>query len=160
MYSSESSHRGDSNEYTQHAIIAYKIERISLNNRNLVPDIAPSMARITNIQNKFPWSQRFSIHWRFIATVCCVLPLIVPHLFLYRRLEKPVLRNRGLSWVTSIISFFFIIFILFYYYFFFIFLFLFFIFYYLFIFYLFIFFFLISCTPCPFWEKKTYSKCK
>ena len=37
VYSLESPHRGDSNEYTQHTIIVLKIEKISLNFRYLLP---------------------------------------------------------------------------------------------------------------------------
>ena len=33
VYSLESPHRGDSNEYTQHTIVVYKIEKISKNYR-------------------------------------------------------------------------------------------------------------------------------
>ena len=41
MYSLESPHRGDSNEYTQHTIILLKIENIFINYRHLLPDQAP-----------------------------------------------------------------------------------------------------------------------
>ena len=41
VYSLESPHRGDSNEYTQHTIIVTKIEKQSLNSRHLLPDLAP-----------------------------------------------------------------------------------------------------------------------
>ena len=41
VYTLESPHRGDSNEYTQHTIILLKIENISINYRNLFPDLAP-----------------------------------------------------------------------------------------------------------------------
>ena len=41
VYSLESSHRGDSNEYTQHTIILLKIENTSINYRHLLPDLAP-----------------------------------------------------------------------------------------------------------------------
>ena len=41
VYSLESPHRGDSNEYTQHTIILLKIENISINYRHLLPDLAP-----------------------------------------------------------------------------------------------------------------------
>ena len=41
MYSLELPHRGDSNEYTQHTIIVYKIEKISLNYRYLLPELVP-----------------------------------------------------------------------------------------------------------------------
>ena len=40
MYSLESPHRGDSNEYTHHAIIEYKIKKTPLNNHHLLPDLA------------------------------------------------------------------------------------------------------------------------
>ena len=39
VYSLESPHRGDSNEYTQHTIIVLKIEKISLNYRYLLPEL-------------------------------------------------------------------------------------------------------------------------
>ena len=41
VYSLESPHRGDSNEYTQHTIIVQKIKKKSLNYRHLLPDVAP-----------------------------------------------------------------------------------------------------------------------
>ena len=41
VYSLESPHRGDSNEYTQHTITLLKIENISINYRHLLPDLAP-----------------------------------------------------------------------------------------------------------------------
>ena len=41
VYSLESPHRGDSNEYTQHTIIVQKIEKISLNYRYLLPELVP-----------------------------------------------------------------------------------------------------------------------
>ena len=41
VYSLESPHRGDLNEYTQHTIILLKIENISINYRHLLPDLAP-----------------------------------------------------------------------------------------------------------------------
>ena len=37
VYSLESPHRGDSNEYTQHTIISLKIENISISYRHLLP---------------------------------------------------------------------------------------------------------------------------
>ena len=40
MYSLESPHRGDSN-YTQHTITVLKIDRVSLNNRYLLPELVP-----------------------------------------------------------------------------------------------------------------------
>ena len=52
----ESPHWGDSNEYTKHAIIVWKIERISLNCRVLLPDLAPwltLMAQTAHISNTF-----------------------------------------------------------------------------------------------------------
>ena len=39
VYSLESPHPGDSNEYTQHTIIMYKIEKVSLNYPHLLPDL-------------------------------------------------------------------------------------------------------------------------
>ena len=40
MYSLESPHRGDSNEYTQPTNISQKIEKTSLNDPQLPPDLA------------------------------------------------------------------------------------------------------------------------
>ena len=40
MYSSESPHRGNSNEYIQHTIIVKEIKK-TLNYRYLLPDLAP-----------------------------------------------------------------------------------------------------------------------
>ena len=67
VYSLESPHRGDSNEYSQHTITVYKIEKHSLNYRHLLPDLASwltlSGSNYPHISNKFPWSQRCSIYW-------------------------------------------------------------------------------------------------
>ena len=41
VYSLESPHRSDSNEYTQHSIIVEKIENISRNYRYLLPELVP-----------------------------------------------------------------------------------------------------------------------
>ena len=41
VYSLESPHRGDSNEYTQHIIIVKNIEKKSLIYHNWIPDLAP-----------------------------------------------------------------------------------------------------------------------
>ena len=41
VYSLESPHWGNSNEYTQHTIILLKIENISINYSHLLPDLAP-----------------------------------------------------------------------------------------------------------------------
>ena len=41
MSSLESPHRGDSNEYIQHTIIVWKIQKISLNYRYLLPELVP-----------------------------------------------------------------------------------------------------------------------
>ena len=41
VYSLESPHRGDSNEYTQHTIIVNEIKKNPLNYRFLLPDLAP-----------------------------------------------------------------------------------------------------------------------
>ena len=54
VYSLESPHRGDSNEYTQDTIIVLEIKKTSLNNHHLLPDMAmigpqwlePPMSRI------------------------------------------------------------------------------------------------------------------
>ena len=57
---------GDSYEYTQHIIIAQKIEKQSPNYRHWLPDLASrltSVARTTCISNEYPWSQRGSSYW-------------------------------------------------------------------------------------------------
>ena len=41
MYSSETPHVGDSNDYAQHTIIVYKAVNTSPKYRHLLPDIAP-----------------------------------------------------------------------------------------------------------------------
>ena len=63
VYSLESPHRGDSNEYTQYTIILLKIENISINYRHLLPDLAPwlnltgsnypSLEQISMVQKMF-----------------------------------------------------------------------------------------------------------
>ena len=58
MYSLESPHRGDSNEYTQHTIIVYKIEKISLNYRYLLPELVP---RLTLSGSNHPCLEQFSM---------------------------------------------------------------------------------------------------
>ena len=77
MYSIESPHRGDSNEYTQYTIIVWKIQKISLNYRYLLPELVPwlpSVARTTDVSNEFPWSQRCSSHGG--STVLCFFTLV------------------------------------------------------------------------------------
>ena len=46
MYSLESPRRGDSNEYTQHTIVVYKIEKIFQNYRYLLPELMPWLTLI------------------------------------------------------------------------------------------------------------------
>ena len=58
MYSLESPHRGDSNEYTQHTIIVYKIEKISLNYRYLLPELVPWL---TVSGSNYPCLERISM---------------------------------------------------------------------------------------------------
>ena len=41
MYSLESPHQGNSNEYTQHTIIVKEMKKKSLNYRYLLPDLTP-----------------------------------------------------------------------------------------------------------------------
>ena len=63
VYSLESPHRGDSNEYTQHTIIVWKIEKISLSYRYLLPDLVvwlnligsnyPSLEQISMVPKMF-----------------------------------------------------------------------------------------------------------
>ena len=43
VYSLQSPHRGDSNEYTPHTIILLKIENMSINYRHLLPDLVPRL---------------------------------------------------------------------------------------------------------------------
>ena len=58
VYSLESPHRGDSNEYTQHTIIVLKIENISLNYRSLFPELVPWL----NLSNSnYPCLERISM---------------------------------------------------------------------------------------------------
>ena len=73
VYILESSHRYDSNEYTQHTIILLKTENISLNYRHLLPDLAPWL-NLTG-SNKFPWSQRCSSHWS-LTVVCARIGIV------------------------------------------------------------------------------------
>ena len=66
VYSLESSHQGDSNEYTQCTIMWQKIESNSLKYRYLLPDMAPWLTLKglqTYISNKFPGPERCSNHW-------------------------------------------------------------------------------------------------
>ena len=58
VYSLESPHRGDSNEYTQHTIIVYKIEKISLNYRYLLPELVPWL---TLSGSNYPCLERISM---------------------------------------------------------------------------------------------------
>ena len=43
VYSLQSPHRGDSNEYTEYTIILLKVENIFINYRHLPPDLAPRL---------------------------------------------------------------------------------------------------------------------
>ena len=58
MYSLESAHRGDFNEYTQHTIILWKIEKISLNYRYLLPDLA---SYLTLSSSNYPYLEQSSM---------------------------------------------------------------------------------------------------
>ena len=58
VYSLESPHRGDSNEYIQHTIIVYKIEKISLNRRYLLPELVPWL---TLSGSNYPCLERISM---------------------------------------------------------------------------------------------------
>ena len=66
VYSLESPHPGDSNEYTQHTIIVQKIEKSSQNYRCLLPDLAQWL---TLSSSNYPyleqilWARRCSSHW-------------------------------------------------------------------------------------------------
>ena len=71
VYSLESPHRGDSNEYTQHTIILLKIENISINYRHLLPDLAPWLNLIcsnyTSLE-QISMVQKISSHWSLTVT--------------------------------------------------------------------------------------------
>ena len=54
----ESPRRGDSNEYTQHIIIVQRIEKISLNHRNLPSDLA---LRLTLSGSNYPYLEQNSM---------------------------------------------------------------------------------------------------
>ena len=58
VYSLESHHRGDSNEYTQHTIIVYKILKISLNYRYLLIELVPWL---TLSGSNYPCLERISM---------------------------------------------------------------------------------------------------
>ena len=64
-------HRCDSSEYTQHTIIVFKIEKISLNKRHLLPDMT---SWLSLSGSNYPYleqiqsSQRCSSFWG--STVC------------------------------------------------------------------------------------------
>ena len=58
VYTLESPHRGDSNEYTQHTIIVLKIEIISLNYRYLLPNLVPWL---TLSGSNYPCLERISM---------------------------------------------------------------------------------------------------
>ena len=77
VHSLESPHRGDSNEYTRHTFIVWKIEKISLNYRHLLPDLAP---RLTLSGSNYPCLEQISMvpdmfkPFRFD----CIRPLKIP----------------------------------------------------------------------------------
>ena len=58
VYSLESPHRGDSNEYTQHTTIVKEIKKKSLNYRYLLPDLAPWL---THSGSNYPCLEQFSM---------------------------------------------------------------------------------------------------
>ena len=68
MYSLELPHRGNSNEYTQHKIIVWKIQKISLNHRYLFPELVLSgsnyscLERISMVPKMFE-QLRFDCIW-------------------------------------------------------------------------------------------------
>ena len=78
VYSLESPHRGDSNEYTQHTVIVLKIENISLNYRYLCPELMPwltlsgsnyqCLERISMVPKMFE-PLRFDCSFTFIGAV-------------------------------------------------------------------------------------------
>ena len=70
VYSLESPHWGDSNEYTQHTSMLKKIEKISLLCLLTWHYYAPSLDPTTPDSNLFSWSQRCLSHWSSIVTVC------------------------------------------------------------------------------------------
>ena len=58
MYSLESLHQGDANEYTQHTIIVKKIEKTSLNYQHLLPDLAQLL---TLSGSNYPYPEQVSV---------------------------------------------------------------------------------------------------
>ena len=58
VYSLESPHQGDSNEYTQHTIIVQKIEKMSLNYRYLLPEL---VSWLTLSGSNYPCLKRISM---------------------------------------------------------------------------------------------------
>ena len=90
VYLVESPHRGDSNEYTQHAIIVQKIENISLNYCYLLPDLAPWLTLSGSNYPCLEWSQRCSSHWDFT----------VVSEFYKTQIKASVDRNVLLLWVS------------------------------------------------------------
>ena len=58
VYSLKSPHRGDSDEYTQHTIILWKIEKTYLNYPRLPPDLAVGL---TLSGSNFPFLEQFSM---------------------------------------------------------------------------------------------------
>ena len=77
VYSLESPHWGDSNEYTQHKIIMQKIEKTALNDRCLRPDLVPLLT-LSGSNYSYPEQifmvPRCSSHWS--STVDIDVPLV------------------------------------------------------------------------------------
>ena len=73
MYSLESPHRGDSNEYTQHTIILLQIENISIKNyRHLLSDLAPWL---NLIGSNYPSLEQISMVPKMFEPVCSIVDM-------------------------------------------------------------------------------------
>ena len=84
VYSLESPHRGDSNEYTQHTNTVYKIEKISLNYRYLLPDLGPCL---TLSGSNYPCLERISMVLKMFEPLMFDCICFLKYLFLHYRVK-------------------------------------------------------------------------
>ena len=109
MYSLESPHRGDSNEYTQHSIIVLKIEKISLDYCYLLSELVPWL---TLSGSNYPCLERISMVPKMFEPLrfdCIVMYRRTPvSVYLSWQLLTQFLCGRSIIWSlpTSFIGFF------------------------------------------------------
>ena len=114
MYSLESPHRGDSNEYIQHIIIVYKIEKISLSYRHRLPDLKqwltlsgsnyPYLEQISMVRKRFDCRIIRDKHIQTQFKMCTQIIqeyAVQDWMCTQRRRRSARVRSRGTRWVAK-----------------------------------------------------------